>query len=562
MDIRESTLVVTDVETTGTSADDHRILEIGAVKVCDGSIVDRFQQLVNPRRIVPRRITKLTGITTGMVFDAPPVEEVLPSYLDFLGDGILVAHNLSFDKRFLNAASTQTGGDVLPNETLCTLRLARRLLPGLDSKGLDRLVEFYDISVDTRHRALSDAEATSIVLRRFLRQLSFEHELDAPEEVLAFQYRQYQQVREPPENLQRIREGVLPTVPDDPGVYILTNRSGTPLYIGKARCLSNRLRSHFTAIESREGRKREMMEKVHDVEWKTTGTELEALLQESRRIKSEKPRYNRAQRRYYRRPFIRLGVSHEYPTISWTRSLTDDGAEYYGPVRNQEQAETVVDVISRFFELRECDDRRLHLGQRCLYADMDRCTAPCETEDAERYAEVVQQVREFLTGQHSPVVRTLRDRMQSASTEHDFEKAAEYRDTIEQLERVLKRQQILSAPVRRRNAVVVHSGEETVDFHFIRFGRFSGAETVSRPLGEEQILRITEWCASHFDPADERPSSFSKRQVHEIRLLSHWISAHHHELEVVHWSPEQTASELAHEIRKCTSQGDAKPVSP
>lgn len=562
MDIRESTLVVTDVETTGTSADDHRILEIGAVKVSDGSIVDRFQQLVNPRRIVPRRITKLTGITTGMVFDAPLIEDVLPTYLDFLGDGILVAHNLSFDKRFLNAASTQTGGDVLPNETLCTLRLARRLLPGLDSKGLDRLVEFYDISVDTRHRALSDAKATSIVLRRFLRQLSFEHELDATEEVLAFQYRRYQQIREPPENLQRIREEVLPSVPDDPGVYSLTNRSGTPLYIGKARCLSNRLRSHFTAIESREGRKREMVEKVHDVEWKTTGTELEALLQESRRIKSEKPRYNRAQRRYYRRPFIRLGVGHEYPTISWTRSLTDDGAEYYGPVRNQEQAETVVDVISRFFELRECDDRRLHLGQRCLYADMDRCTAPCETEDAERYAEVVQQVREFLTGQHSPVVRTLRDRMQSASTEHDFEKAAEHRDTIEQLERVLKRQQILSAPVRRRNAVVVHSGEETVDFHFIRFGRFSGAETVSRPLGEEQILRITEWCASHFDPTDERPSSFSKRQVHEIRLLSHWISAHHHELEVVHWSPEQTASELAHEIRKCTSQGDAEPVSP
>ena len=86
MDIADATFVVTDVETTGTSADDNRVLEIGAVKVRDGDVVDQFQQLVNPQQSVPGRITEMTGITTGMVFEAPPIETVLPEYLEFLGE--------------------------------------------------------------------------------------------------------------------------------------------------------------------------------------------------------------------------------------------------------------------------------------------------------------------------------------------------------------------------------------------------------------------------------------------------------------------------------------------
>ena len=191
MDIADATFVVTDVETTGTSADDNRVLEIGAVKVRDGDVVDQFQQLVNPQQSVPGRITEMTGITTGMVFEAPPIEKVLPEYLEFLGEALLVAHNLSFDESFLNAELGRIDRASLSNETLCTLRLARRLLPGLDSKGLSRLAQFYDIDVDGRHRALGDAEATSIVLRRLLSQLAFEHEIDTVEGVLRFQHQSY-----------------------------------------------------------------------------------------------------------------------------------------------------------------------------------------------------------------------------------------------------------------------------------------------------------------------------------------------------------------------------------
>ena len=547
MHVSDATFVVTDTETTGTTAESNRIIEIGAVKVEDGSVVDRYQQLVNPQRSIPGRITKLTGITTGMVFDAPTIDEVLPDYLEFLGDGILTAHNLSFDKGFLDAELGRTGRPPLSNETLCTVRLARRLLPGLDSKGLSRLVQFYDISVDGRHRALGDAAATGHVLRRFLSQLAFEHEIETLEDLLAFQHRRYQKVRAVPDHLQEIREERLPDAPEAPGVYALKNNKGTPLYIGKAKDLTDRLRTHFTAVESKRARKRKMLQKVRTVDWETTGTELEAILRESRLIKTEKPRYNRAQRRYYSRPFVRLDTTHEYPTISWSRTLADDGAEYYGPVRNRERAEMVVDLASRFFRLRECDDERLHLGQRCLYADMDRCTAPCETEDPEAYAEEVARVRRFLTGRDRSVLDRLRARMERASEDLDFEKAAEIRDVLEQLEKILDKQRVVAAPVRRHNAALLHRGDDAdaADVLFVRFGRFVASASCACPPTAEDRTHLREQVRAHFDPDAEPPSDFTRRAADEIRLLSHWTYAHRDELTVVRWRPEEAPDEMA-----------------
>ena len=550
MHVSDATFVVTDTETTGLKAEEHRIIEIGSVKVEDGEVVDRFQQLVNPQRSIPSRITKLTGITTGMVFDAPTIDEVMPAYLDFLGDGILTAHNLSFDKGFIDAECGRMGKDERPNETLCTVRLARRLLPGLDSKGLSRLVQFYDIDVEGRHRALGDAEATGIVLRRLLSQLAFEHEIETVEDLLSFQHRSYQTVRETPSHLKAIREDELPNVPDEPGVYALKNSSGTALYVGKAKDLSDRLRTHFTAVESKSARKRTMLQKVRSVDWETTATELEAILRESRLIKTKKPRYNRAQRRYYSRPFIRLDTTHEYPTISWTRTLTDDGAEYYGPVRNTDRAEMVVDVAGRFYRLRECDDERLHLGQRCLYADMDRCTAPCETDDAEAYAEEVQRVRRFLTGRDPSVIDRLRERMRQASDNRDFEKAAEFRDIVESLETILDKQRLMAAPVRRQNAALVHreEGRDTADVLFVRFGRFEESVSCRVPPRAEKKKALLKDCQAHFDPDREPPSSFSKRDTDELRLLSHWTHAHRDELTVVRSTPERSPGEVLEAI--------------
>ena len=550
MYIRDATFVVTDTETTGAETERDRITEIGAVKVHQGEIVDSFQQLVNPERTIPPKIREITGITTAMVVDQPSIDEVLPAYLDFLGDGIFVAHNVPFDERFLKAACARTGHAVLSNHTLCTLRLARRLLPGLRSKGLTRLADFYGVTVNGRHRALGDAKATGTILTRFLRQLDFEHAIETVDDLLSFQHRRYTSVRKTPTHVQRIRDEVLPDLPQAPGVYTFKSQRGRLLYIGKAKRLDRRVRSHFSGIESHSARKRKMIKKVRRVAWTETPTELEALLLESRRIKEERPSYNRAQRRYRYRPFIRLDCTEAYPTIASSYKLRDDDAEYYGPLRNEEVAEHVVDVIGRFFQLRECDDAQFRLGTRCLYADLDRCTAPCETEDRVAYQHAVEAVRAFLTGNDDSVLETLNERMQQASAQLAFEKAATFRDLHDHVERFVTRQRLIAAPIRQHNAALLHPQDDgTVDVLLVRFGRFVTSVTeVPRTSSPETAALLRRVIASHFRPAASPPASLSKRAVDEVRLLAHWMYRQRDALQAVRWKAEEDVDPFAARI--------------
>ena len=551
MHVRDATFVVTDTETTGTKAGRDHVIEIGAVKIKGGEVVERFQQLINPERSVPARITQITGITTAMVFDQPPAAEVLPRYLDFLGEGVLTAHNLPFDERFLNAELKRLDRPALSGPSLCTLRLARRLLPGLRSKSLSSLIQFYKINVEGRHRALGDAEATARALQKFLSQLDFEHGLDVLEDVLAFQRKRYREIRQAPSHIRTLRAEVLPALPDRPGVYFMKGKSGATIYIGKAKRLKQRVKSYFNAVEAHGARRRKLVAAIRDVEWKETDSELAALLLESRLIKKHKPRFNRAQRCYRSRPFIRLDTSEEHPRLAWCRHIEDDGAEYYGPLGGRREAELVMDVLARFFKLRECNDDRFARGQRCLYASMDRCTAPCEGgEGAAAYEDELQRVRDFLAGENQDVLQALEAEMQKASARLDFEQAAEYRDWREKLRRMLAKRRFVAAPVLKHNAVLVVPGVDagTVQLFCIRFGRHVETATLHRPPMEEEKAHLLARLTHHFDPARERPRAYSKREVDEIRLLAHWMYRRRAEAAHVSWAPGQRAAAFMERI--------------
>jgi len=305
-----------------------------------------------------------------------------------------------------------------------------------------------------------------------------------------------------------------------------------------------------------------MMNKVRSVDWETTQTELEALLLESRLIKENKPYYNRAQRRYYSRPFLRLNVEEDYPRIEWTKTIQDDGAEYYGPLRNTDQAEGMVELIGKFFHLRECDDQRFRKGEACLYADMERCpVAPCVIEDEKAkpaYADVVENVRAFLTGRDRSILDRLTARMEQASEQLDFEKAAEFRDWHDQVERLLETQSAVAAPIRQHNAALLHPHDDgTVDVMLVRFGQFvasvtleAGAEGGADDLGEAQRVVLTERVEDDFDPGADRPATLSVRDVDEIRLLSHWMYVHRDDVHIVRWDDGTSASAFARRILK------------
>ena len=183
--------VVIDIETTGLSRNYHKITEIAAVKVNKGKIGQQFQSLINPETRIPSFITRLTGIDNNMVKDAPVIQDVMPEFVDFLGDKIFVAHNAGFDYGFLN----HNAEEEIKNPRLCTRKLANRLLPNLTSKKLEVLCRYFKINNNNAHRAMSDTLATVDVLTNFL-EMMHKKGFKTPEEVIKFEKMSRRQIME------------------------------------------------------------------------------------------------------------------------------------------------------------------------------------------------------------------------------------------------------------------------------------------------------------------------------------------------------------------------------
>jgi DNA polymerase-3 subunit epsilon len=171
----EEDFVVVDVETTGGSpGSGHRVTEVAAVRVHAGEVRETFSSLVNPERRIPSQIVALTGITHEMVRGAPTFREIAGDLADMVQGRVFVAHNASFDWRFISAEMERTVGTTPAGRTLCTVRLARRLMPQLPSRSLGALADYFGLEIESRHRALDDALATARVLLRFMGMLEDE----------------------------------------------------------------------------------------------------------------------------------------------------------------------------------------------------------------------------------------------------------------------------------------------------------------------------------------------------------------------------------------------------
>jgi DNA polymerase III epsilon subunit family exonuclease len=170
--LKQIDFVIVDVETTGAKTPHSRIIEIGAYRIKESQVVAKFETLVNPQITIPPFITRLTGISNEMVKHAPTFSEIVHPWLEFLTDAVLVAHNASFDVRFLNhEISLIFPGKRMTNTQLCTVNLARRALPGLLNYRLHTIAEHFSITIHQRHRAGSDASATAEIFLHILKLL-------------------------------------------------------------------------------------------------------------------------------------------------------------------------------------------------------------------------------------------------------------------------------------------------------------------------------------------------------------------------------------------------------
>ncbi len=274
---------IVDIETTGGHASANGITEI-AVYVHDGErVVRRFETLVNPQQSIPRYITALTGIDDNMVADAPVFDEIADKLFEILEEAVFVAHNVNFDYSFVKHQLKQSGYE-LTAKKLCTVRLGRRVFPGLPSYSLGNLCRSLKISIENRHRAGGDAKATVKLFEFMMANNARQHIDQMLKKSSAEQWL--------PLNLEKT---VIDKLPGRPGVYYFHNSKDKIIYVGKAINLKKRVSSHFTHNDP-DPKRQNFIRNVHKVSYRQCATELEAIVLESTEIKRLWPRYNKSQK--------------------------------------------------------------------------------------------------------------------------------------------------------------------------------------------------------------------------------------------------------------------------
>ncbi|WP_298501843.1 exonuclease domain-containing protein [uncultured Maribacter sp.] len=274
---------IIDIETTGNGIKGNKITEISIFKFNGQEVVEEYTSLVNPECDIPYFITGLTGIDNAMVRDAPTIKEIAPKILEITKDTIFVAHSVGFDYNVIKNEFENLGISY-SRKKLCTVRLSRKLIPGLQSYSLGKLCSTLKIPLSDRHRARGDAHATLILFEKLLKT-------EGSSTVFSSFLNAKSQENTLPPSLPKEEFNKLPNTP---GVYYFKDAKNKSIYIGKAINIKKRVLSHFYNKSNKEV---EMCANTAHLDFENSGNELVALLMESAAIKKEMPLYNKAQKK-------------------------------------------------------------------------------------------------------------------------------------------------------------------------------------------------------------------------------------------------------------------------
>jgi DNA polymerase III subunit epsilon len=505
--------VVLDLETTGGSPAGDRITEVGAVKVRGGEVLGSFHTMVDPEVPIPPLISALTGITDGMVAGAEPIEVVLPCLLEFLGGAVLVAHNASFDWRFVQANLERHGYRRLANRVVCTARLARKLLPRdeVPNVRLATLAAYLGASVTPCHRALTDARATVDVFHGLLERagsygvLALEDLIEFPSARAGASFKKVH---------------LADRLPRRPGVYLFRDAAGRVLYVGKAKDLRTRVRSYFSG----DGRAKvaDLLRELAAVDHQPCATELEASVREVRLIQRHRPRYNRRGRNPERYCYLKLTLER-FPRLSLVRRVLADGARYLGPFSSAGQAELVKAAIEDALPLRRCT-RRLGArggGSACALLELGRCLGPCTGAVAqERYAALVGRLEAALDGDPEPLLGPLRGRMAGYAAEQRYEQAAGARDRLEALTRALAEARRAAALAGADEIVLSRPHPGGREVTVVRRGQLAAVGV----LAADDLLGVERLVAGA-PPPEPFVGPPPRHLADEVQLVTRWLEA-------------------------------------
>jgi excinuclease UvrABC nuclease subunit len=360
---------------------------------------------------------------------------------------------------------------------------------------------------------------------------------------------------------------LLRDLPDKPGVYLMKDAEGEVIYVGKAKNLHDRVSSYYSEPLGYTRKMDGLAESIARIDHIVTGSELEALLLESRLIKKYLPRYNRAMRNYEAYPFIKIDLAERFPRVQSSREVLDDGARYFGPFQSRKAVEAALKVVEQMFPVRNCthdfepSKKRKPSRPPCLRLYTDKCPGPCVGQVAdpehEKYLKVIEEVINFLSGEKEAVLDEIWRRINKAVTERDFEKAATLRDALSQTQMVIASQKYLARAVERNHALICLPSvtEGALELLCIFAGRLGRQIKVSRQATTDEIsgLLHTTW-----QELAEREVQLSATQpgwgkkggriigqeaVDEINIISRWIYSHSHDPGIFFITPEQATDQ-------------------
>jgi DNA polymerase-3 subunit epsilon len=513
----EASYVVVDLETTGGRPGPGTIIEIGAYRMTGRRIAESFQSLIRPHARIPSFIIGLTSITNEMVAGAPAIEDVLPEFRNFLGDAVMVAHNAPFDFAFLDFEFRRLFGLGLTNPVLCTLKLARRMLPSLKRRRLDALAEHFGLSTDGRHRGLGDARMAAELLSIFIDSAE-KMGLARLDRLLDYQHRGAAGKR-----IERhVPPDVIAAIPERPGVYLMRNERGDLLYVGKARRLKNRVASYFNGGLGLKGKTVELVNHVWAIETRETPTTLEAALLEARLIRELKPPYNRMLKSGPRAHFIKIDMMDPLPRLAITGRLTARrGLLQLGPFVGRNNMDQAVRALSRMLGLRVCTGRLNPAPDfsPCIYGQMGQCLAPCNLSvDEEEYNGNVRRAIEFLTGRSGPVMTRLAAERDAASAAMRFEEAKRRQRDLDALRLLSIRERRLRQAVTDNNLVII-TGTGAERFAYVVLG---GRLALTIGMSEPDALgEIRQFVAANYDRYRVKP--IARDELEPMTIVSRWL---------------------------------------
>jgi DNA polymerase III epsilon subunit family exonuclease len=470
--IRESTIrsssildafVAIDVETTGLKPGVQRVIEIALYRYRAGQLTERYESLLNPGREIPAFIVTLTGIRNEDVEFAPVFADIADDVIEFIGDDLLVGHNVRFDISFVNAELKRAKRETLINERLDTLTMAVRYLNNLRKPSLDRVATALGLQPRDIHRAGRDAQLTAEAALRLV-DIAAQTGVTSIDGLKAGA----SQAHRPRDDVGRARSLMdrawLKDIPRKPGVYIMWSHHDEIIYVGKAKNLRERLASYYSQPLGYTRKMDGLIESMARVETEVVGTELQALILESQLIHRYQPRYNTALRSFEHYPYIRVDISNPWPRVSLAKQRKDDGARYYGPYRSSSGARKTIDVIHNAVPLRTCTRsfrNARSYGNPCLRLDLGKCLGPCVGQTIrDEYLGRVSEVLDFLDGHDDGLRARLWNDLEEAAVRLDFEKADKLRKDLRSALSLIEEQDRLRMAEQSHNLLLVQSSAD------------------------------------------------------------------------------------------------------